>query len=122
MRVFRNLRAGSEEMKTDSGHEDDSHIRILGSEENENASEERPMTVEEATACLPAEQVEELRILIKVGCPVFPTNRLLIHQVDIIVATQNLSDTFEWDLNSNVTPDEFAHSYVKELGLSGEFA
>jgi len=41
--------------------------------------------------------------------------------VDIIVATQNLSDTFEWDLNSTVTPEEFALSYGKELGLSGEF-
>jgi SWI/SNF-related matrix-associated actin-dependent regulator of chromatin subfamily B protein 1 len=42
--------------------------------------------------------------------------------VDIIVGTQNLSDTFEWDLNSSVSPEEFALLYVKELGLSGEFA
>ena len=46
----------------------------------------------------------------------------MAYQVDIIVATQNLSDTFEWDLNSSITPEEFAHSYVAELGLSGEFA
>jgi len=46
----------------------------------------------------------------------------MVTQVDIIVATQNLSDTFEWDLNSDVSPEEFALSYIKELGLSGEFA
>lgn len=43
-------------------------------------------------------------------------------QVDIIVGTQNLTDSFEWDLNSLVTPEEFALSHTKELGLSGEFA
>jgi SWI/SNF-related matrix-associated actin-dependent regulator of chromatin subfamily B protein 1 len=43
-------------------------------------------------------------------------------QVDILVGTQNLTDSFEWDLNSNVSPEEFAASHVKELGLSGEFA
>jgi SWI/SNF-related matrix-associated actin-dependent regulator of chromatin subfamily B protein 1 len=42
--------------------------------------------------------------------------------VDIIIGTQNLTDTFEWDLNSAVTPEEFAANYVMELGLSGEFA
>lgn len=42
-------------------------------------------------------------------------------EVDIILGTQNLSDTFEWDLNSAATPEEFAALYVKELGLSGEF-
>ncbi len=46
--------------------------------------------------------------------------RILI-KVDIIVGTQNLSDTFEWDLNSSVTPEEFAECYTKELGLSSEF-
>jgi SWI/SNF-related matrix-associated actin-dependent regulator of chromatin subfamily B protein 1 len=43
-------------------------------------------------------------------------------QVDILVGMQNLVDSFEWDLNSSVTPEEFAASHVKELGLSGEFA
>ena len=47
---------------------------------------------------------------------------LMRDQVDIIIATQYLSDTFEWDINSTVPPEEFALSYVKELGLSGEFA
>lgn len=41
--------------------------------------------------------------------------------MDIIVGTQNLSDAFEWDLDSVVSPEDFAASYVKELGLSGEY-
>jgi len=64
MAVFRRTREGSEEIKTESGHEDDGHVRIVGVDE---AEEERPMTVEEATACLPPDQGEELRILIKAG-------------------------------------------------------
>ena len=49
-------------------------------------------------------------------------SKLKRSQIDIIVGSQNLSDTFEWDLNSTVTPEEFACLHVKELGLSGEFA
>lgn len=32
-----------------------------------------------------------------------------------------LTDTFEWDLLSTVTPEEFADVYAADLGLNGEF-
>lgn len=68
MAVFYRARDSSEEIKTESGHGNDSHIRNIGvDDEDESSLEERPMTVEEATACLSVEQGEELRILVKVG-------------------------------------------------------
>ena len=67
MAVFRRAKGASEEMKTESGHEGDNHVRIVGVDEDVISLEERPMTAEEATACLPPEQGEELRVLIKVG-------------------------------------------------------
>nr|BAM72038.1 Snf5 [Coprinopsis cinerea] len=50
---------------------------------------------------------EEMRILIK---------------LDIIVGSMKLDDQFEWDLESSeVTPEEFAEVYARDLGLGGEF-
>ena len=63
--VFRRAREGSEEVKTESGHEDEKHVRIDGCDDE--TGEERPMTVDEAMACLSTDAGEELRILIKVG-------------------------------------------------------
>ncbi|WVW81072.1 hypothetical protein I302_103063 [Kwoniella bestiolae CBS 10118] len=133
LEIFRKIREGSgieEEIRTDPGEEHNDDVKIVsfggldGHEDEETlvnvdgdegeseikkelVNDDRPMTVEEAMQCLPKEETEELRILIK---------------VDIIVGTQNLSDSFEWDLNSSVTPEEFSASYVTELGLSKEFA
>lgn len=94
-----------EEIKTDEGaDQDDSHIRIVAFDDD---FDDKVMTVEEAMACMPPPSDDnELRILVK---------------LDIMVGTQNLSDTFEWDLNSTVPPEEFAASYCRDLGLSGEF-
>lgn len=107
LEVFRRAHESDDEVKTDEGaDQDDSHIRIVSFDDE---VDDKIMTVDEAMACLPATAVtedDELRILVK---------------VDIIVGTQNLSDTFEWDLNSTVSPEEFAVSYCKDLGLSGEF-
>ncbi|RXK41701.1 hypothetical protein M231_00936 [Tremella mesenterica] len=99
-------------VKTPSGDGDEMVVIVGGSDQDESSdkeigTKEEPMSVEEAMAGLPEDQADELRILVK---------------VDIIVGTQNLSDTFEWDLNSSVTPEEFASSHCSELGLSGEFA
>ncbi|KAK8850360.1 hypothetical protein IAR55_004278 [Kwoniella newhampshirensis] len=118
--VFRRVREGSgveEEIKTDPGDQLDDNVKIVTfevdclKEEDRDSGVvqvEKAMTVEEATAMLPSsDALEELRILIK---------------VDIIIGTQNLTDSFEWDLNSAVTPEEFAASYITELGLSLEFA
>lgn len=109
--------ATSQDVRTDAGDDAaDKDVRILlsdGYDEYlvlgpEGDEAERPMTVEEMMKDVPDSGVgEELRVLIK---------------VDIIIGTQNLTDTFEWDLNSGVSPEEFAASYVRELGLSGEFA
>ncbi|KAK4684761.1 SWI/SNF-related matrix-associated actin-dependent regulator of chromatin subfamily B member 1, partial [Tremellales sp. Uapishka_1] len=102
--VFRKAREGESRVKQEEGVEDEGKIRTVSFV----GEDERPMTVQEVLAGLgDVGAEEELRITIK---------------VDIIVGTQNLSDSFEWDLNSSVTPEEFAASYVKDLGLNGEFA
>jgi len=94
-----------DEVKTQGTDQDDSHIRIVSFDDE--VLDDKVMTVEEIMADLPpTPEQDELRILIK---------------IDIIVGTQNLVDTFEWDLNSEVTPEEFAQSYCVDLGLSGEF-
>jgi SWI/SNF-related matrix-associated actin-dependent regulator of chromatin subfamily B protein 1 len=90
---------------------------------------ELPMTVEEAMDQWGqgAEGGDDLRILIKVCCVIKSSlyRRIKIQtddKVDILVGTHNLSDSFEWDLASPVTPEEFAALHCKELGLGGEFA
>ena len=42
-------------------------------------------------------------------------------QLDIISGTMNLQDSFEWDLRSGTSPEEFAEVYAADLGLNGEF-
>lgn len=105
MEVVRRAHEQDEEVRTDEGaDQDDSHIRIVSFDDE---VDDKIMTVDEAMAGLePGKDDDELRFLVK---------------IDIIVGTQNLSDTFEWDLNSTVTPEEFAASYCTDLGLTGEF-
>jgi len=97
----------SDEIKTEPDDAQD-HGKVVTWEDQVNGKEmERPMTVDELDAMVDWGNLEEeLRLLIK---------------VEILIGNQNLTDTFEWDLNSEVTPEEFAHSYCTELGLSGEF-
>lgn len=70
----------SEDIKTERGDEDDAHVKIVDANdedvdmapdlEEEKADghvEEKPMTVEEATASFAMSQRDDLRILIKVG-------------------------------------------------------
>ncbi len=47
--------------------------------------------------------------------------RSLSPQLDIISGTLNLVDSFEWDLESGTSPEEFAEVYAADLGLNGEF-
>lgn len=43
-------------------------------------------------------------------------------KLDITVGQHNLVDQFEWDINcAENSPEEFAETLCKELGLSGEF-
>jgi len=96
----------SDEIKTDPG--DDDHVKTVTWEDQvSKKAVDRPMTVDELEGMVDYKNAEEeLRLLIK---------------VEILIGNQNLTDTFEWDLNSLVTPEEFALSYCTELGLSGEF-
>lgn len=98
----------SDEVRTDPGMDTEDHVKVVTFQDTDMdvKQEERPMTVEELSASMKEDYGEDLRLLIK---------------VDIMVGSQNLSDTFEWDINSEVTPEEFASSYCRELGLSGEF-
>lgn len=41
--------------------------------------------------------------------------------LDIIFGTYAIRDRFEWDLASELTPEEFAQSLAADLGLGGEF-
>ena len=112
-------------MEADDDDDDVTMVEVDNVEVKATKKEERPMTVEEATANLSSKQSDDLRFLVKAR--VSPDGGFLLwltvsSQVDIILGTQNLSDTFEWDLNSKVAPEEFAALHCKELGLSGEFA
>ncbi|KAJ2914946.1 hypothetical protein MD484_g5439, partial [Candolleomyces efflorescens] len=70
------------------------------------AKENKPLALHEITLN-EAMMHEEMRILIK---------------LDIIVGSIKLDDQFEWDMeNNDVTPEEFAQVYAKDLGLTGEF-
>lgn len=97
----------SDDIKTEPDDRSD-HGKVVTWDDQVNPREtERPMTVDELDAMVDWGNLEEeLRLLIK---------------VEILIGNQNLTDTFEWDLNSEVTPEEFAYSYCTELGLSGEF-
>jgi SWI/SNF-related matrix-associated actin-dependent regulator of chromatin subfamily B protein 1 len=99
----------SDEIRTDPGMDEDERVKVVTFEDEivSEPSGERPMTAAELEEMVEGKEAnEELRLLIK---------------VEILVGNQNLTDTFEWDLNSEVTPEEFAYSYCTELGLSGEF-
>ena len=102
---------GSDEVKTEAGDDTELSVKIVDGDgmlvDHEEPVDDEVMTVEEAMSRFGTGQGEDLRVLIR---------------VDIIVGTQNLSDTFEWDLNSTVSPEEFAESHCRELGLNGEFA
>lgn len=41
-------------------------------------------------------------------------------QIDVQIATHHLIDHVEWDLHSQLTPEEFAIKLCADLGLSGE--
>lgn len=46
---------------------------------------------------------------------------LLVCQLDIHVGKLKLRDQFEWDLSSDLTPEEFSKILVSDLGIGGEF-
>jgi SWI/SNF-related matrix-associated actin-dependent regulator of chromatin subfamily B protein 1 len=98
----------SDDIRTDPGIDEDDRVKVVSFDnEGDLTSLERPMSVDELEKMHENKDLdEELRLLIK---------------IEILVGNQNLTDTFEWDLNSPVTPEEFAYSYCTELGLSGEF-
>ncbi|KAG9296393.1 hypothetical protein G9A89_014985 [Geosiphon pyriformis] len=48
-------------------------------------------------------------------------NRVTI-TLDVQVGKMNLRDRFEWDLSSDLTPEEFSRLLTADLGVGGEFA
>ncbi|KAF8208209.1 hypothetical protein K438DRAFT_1961718 [Mycena galopus ATCC 62051] len=80
--------------------------RKVVKDDDMDAADERPMSVEEFKFDHKALQ-DDMRILIR---------------LDIIVGPIKLDDQFEWDLdNASASPEGFAEIYAKELGLGGEF-
>ncbi|BFZ54418.1 SWI/SNF chromatin-remodeling complex subunit [Savitreella phatthalungensis] len=47
--------------------------------------------------------------------------RILIH-IDILVGSSHLQDRFEWDLNGDTSPEDFAQITTDDLGLSADFS
>ncbi|KAK3814998.1 MAG: hypothetical protein J3Q66DRAFT_203430 [Benniella sp.] len=45
----------------------------------------------------------------------------LVIQLDLHVGGINLRDRFEWDVGSELTPEEFARGLAADLGVGGEF-
>ncbi|KAF8925412.1 Chromatin structure remodeling complex protein sfh1 [Dissophora ornata] len=45
----------------------------------------------------------------------------VIIQLDLHVGGINLRDRFEWDVGSDLTPEEFARQLAADLGIGGEF-
>lgn len=93
---------------------------------DEDADEEdRPKLVEDLMIDHPSEMPYDLRIRIQVSLRIADTVvKLLLttcFQLDIISGEMHLVDCFEWDIQSETTPEQFAEVYSLELGLNGEF-
>lgn len=41
--------------------------------------------------------------------------------MDISIGGYQLKDRFEWDLSSDLAPEEFSRQFVADLGLGGEY-
>ncbi|CAG8530889.1 1999_t:CDS:2, partial [Acaulospora colombiana] len=50
-----------------------------------------------------------------------PEDSRITINLDIHVGKLNLRDRFEWDLSSDLTPEEFSKILVSDLGIGGEF-
>ncbi|RHZ81118.1 hypothetical protein Glove_123g151 [Diversispora epigaea] len=50
-----------------------------------------------------------------------PEDSRVTINLDIHVGRLNLRDQFEWDLSSDLTPEEFSKTLASDLGIGGEF-
>jgi hypothetical protein len=50
-----------------------------------------------------------------------PEDSRVIIKLDITTGKIHLRDRFEWDLDSEISPEQFARILVSDLGLGGEF-
>ncbi|KAF9953173.1 Chromatin structure remodeling complex protein sfh1 [Mortierella alpina] len=64
-------------------------------------------------------QIAEFEPIAEVQVP-HEGSRVVI-QLDIHVGGINLRDRFEWDVGSDLTPEEFARQLAADLGIGGEF-
>lgn len=52
--------------------------------------------------------------------PLFPDSRITI-SINVVSNSINFKDKFEWEVNSLITPVEFANQLCRDLNLGGEF-
>ncbi|KAF9365109.1 Chromatin structure remodeling complex protein sfh1 [Mortierella sp. NVP85] len=64
-------------------------------------------------------QIAEFEPVAEVQVP-HEGSRVVI-QLDLHVGGTNLRDRFEWDVGSDLTPEEFARQLAADLGIGGEF-
>ncbi|KAG0023569.1 Chromatin structure remodeling complex protein sfh1 [Entomortierella chlamydospora] len=64
-------------------------------------------------------QIAEFEPIAEVQVPT-EGSRVVI-QLDLHVGGINLRDRFEWDVGSDLTPEEFARQLTADLGIGGEF-
>lgn len=65
-------------------------------------------------------QIAEYSELAQIKLPSDAGIRVVIH-LSVNLDKQLYEDKFEWDLDSSVTPEEFAQTVVADLAISGEF-
>ena len=97
-------------------------------DETAEDEEDRPLPVEDLT-----EDVGEMPFDLRIKIQVSDRSRkersfrdgslapAYISQLDIISGVMHLTDCFEWDIQSDITPEQFAEVYASDLGLNGEF-
>ncbi|CAG8520111.1 13777_t:CDS:2 [Acaulospora morrowiae] len=64
-------------------------------------------------------QIQEHYSIMESNFP--PEDSRITVNLDIHVGKLNLRDRFEWDLSSDLTPEEFSKILVSDLGIGGEF-
>ncbi|KAF8930956.1 hypothetical protein BGZ58_007925 [Dissophora ornata] len=64
-------------------------------------------------------QIAEFEPIVEVQVP-HEGSRVVI-QLDLHVGGINLRDRFEWDVGSDLTPEEFSKQLAADLGIGGEF-
>ncbi|KAJ3207329.1 hypothetical protein HK099_000300 [Clydaea vesicula] len=62
---------------------------------------------------------EHVQFYLENDRPLFPDSRIFI-ELDLNFGTNTFKDRFEWDLTSDLEPEEFARILAQDLGFGGE--